>query len=166
MNLDHDYNCFIKESQSLLSELREHETMTFDLFVPVLMVLEYIKQNNFEIEDLTQEESEELFRIGYTYLYDSINVIKNLLNDAFDGDIEELIEFDENIYLLTRVNDSDLDSDISDYLYDLTSKKVSIPQDKVESIEKALDELSDSDELYATTDRFADILDALGISLL
>ncbi len=166
MNLDHDYNCFIKESQSLLSELREHETMTFDLFVPVLMVLEYIKQNNFEIEDLTQEESEELFRIGYTYLYDSINVIKSLLNDVFDGDIEELIEFDENIYLLTRVNDSELNFDISDYLYDLTAKKVSIPEDKIESIEKTLDELSDTDALYATTDRFADILDALGISLL
>ena len=166
MNLDHDYNCFIKESQSLLSELREHETMTFDLFVPVLMVLEYIKQNDFEIEDLTQEEVEELFSIGYTYLYDSINVIKNLLNDAFDGDIEELVDFDENIYLLTRVNDSELDSSISDYLYDLTSKKELLSEDKIENIEKALEELSDNETLYATTDRFADILDALGISLL
>lgn len=166
MNLDHDYNCFIKESQELLSELREHETMTFDLFVPVFMVLEYIKQNNFQLEDLTQEEAEELFHSGYSYLYDSINVIKSLLNDAFKGDIEQLIDYDENIYLLTRVNDSDLNPDISDYLYDLTSKKVLVSEEQATKIEDALQELSDNDALYSTTDRFADILDALGISLL
>lgn len=166
MNIEEDYNSFLKESLSLLNELNEHETMTFDLFLPVLMTLQHIKSNNFMIGDLTKEETTQLFSEGYYFLYNSYNFLKQMLKDVFGGDIEELVKFDKNVYLLLRLNETELDSSIAENIYDLSKNQVVVSDKYLDDISNKIENYFIKNDEYSTTDRFADILDALGIGLI
>lgn len=166
MNIEEDYNSFLKESLSLLNELNEHETMTFDLFLPVLMTLQQIKSNNFMIGDLTKEETTQLFSEGYYFLYNSYNFLKQMLKDVFGGDIEELVKFDKNVYLLLRLNETELDSSIAENIYDLSKNQVVVSDKYLDDISNKIENYFIKNDEYSTTDRFADILDALGIGLI
>ena len=166
MNIEEDYNSFLKESLSLLNELNEHETMTFDLFLPVLMTLQQIKSNNFMIGYLTKEETTQLFSEGYYFLYNSYNFLKQMLKDVFGGDIEELVKFDKNVYLLLRLNETELDSSIAENIYDLSKNQVVVSDKYLDDISNKIENYFIKNDEYSTTDRFADILDALGIGLI
>ena len=166
MNIEEDYNSFLKESLSLLNELNEHETMTFDLFLPVLMTLQQIKSNNFMIGYLTKEETTQLFSEGYCFLYESYNFLKQMLKDVFGGDIEELVKFDKNVYLLLRLNETELDSSIAENIYDLSKNQVVVSDKYLDDISNKIENYFIKNDEYSTTDRFADILDALGIGLI
>jgi len=174
MDKDIDYIYFLKENNDLIEELKEHETLTFDFLNPFFLVLDYFIDHQMKIEDLSKEEAEDIFSSGFYFLYNAFGLINSSLNDNFDGDIESLIGFDENIYLLLRCDEINTlvegknatISGILDQLYSSLEYKTHMKDSAIDMIEEQIDKATSKGDEETISDNFTDIAETLGISIL
>lgn len=174
MDKSTDYIYFLKENDELISALRDNTTMTYDLFHPVICVLNYLVDKNMKVEGQSQDDVDDVFSYGYQYLYESFTTIKSFLEDNFDDDLIDLIDFDKNIYMLLKVDDVDSAlngenkqiSAVLDQLYLLIENKEQISEDMVEKIDEAIDEILSREDIQTTIDTYIDIADTLDVDII
>lgn len=169
-----DYKWFLKENEEIIDEFREHTTMTYDLFHPIILVLNHFIDHVMHLDGTEDKDVDKLFSEGFSFLYNALDNIKTIIRDNFDDDIEEAIKYDSNIYELLRIDELDtiyegrneLISQILDQLFlTIENRELmnSITSEKIEEvIEKEYNDLED----LSTPDRFIEIADILGIDLL
>ena len=173
MNLKEDYINFSLENNDIFEELKNRNSMTYDLMYPVIEVLNDLVSKNLVVEGEDPKDVEDCFSVGFRYLYSSVYHIKRILSENFNDDFDELLKFDENLYLYLRIDEIDTflnesDEMISAILEHLTSSfeyRKSLDKKAIESIEKEIErahEIMDDEE---TPDMFIDLADALGIEL-
>ena len=100
MNRIEDYKQFINEKTELINKLKEHKTLLYDLFHPILLVLDYLTGNNINIEGYKRSELEEVFNDGYEYLYNSLDVVEEILKKMLFNNVSSLIHHDKEIYYI------------------------------------------------------------------
>ncbi|MCB9498479.1 MAG: hypothetical protein H6687_01135 [Bacillales bacterium] len=169
-----DYIYFLKENSDLLGELKEHITLTYDLFHPIIIVLNYFVEHNMEIEDLSKKDAEDIFSIGYYYLFNNLDTVKNILANNFAMDIEDLVSFDENLYLILRTDETDSITEeknpilakILDQLYLMTERRQKVSPSLMENIENEIEDAIKETEEPFTSDYFTDIAEALDLELI
>ena len=174
MNIKNDYISFVIENKDLLEFLKKEAELTYDLIHPTILVLDYFVEQKMNIKDLTISEAESLFQIGFNYLYDSINLIKSIVNDNFDNDFNALKKYDENIYLLLRVDAMDsifesqneMISTVLDQLYNLIEKEIPVTNEIILNIEEILDKEMMNTEEVPTNDMFLDIAEELDLEII
>ena len=107
MDIKEDYIHFNIENNPIIEALRDIKTITYDLLHPVFVVLDYFIEKNMNIEGEDKETVEDIFSIGFHYLYSCLDHIKRFLQENFNDDLDELIDYDQNIYLYLRTDELD-----------------------------------------------------------
>ena len=174
MNLRDDYINFCLENNYIIDELKNKSAMTYDLLFPVFEVLDYLVGKNLKVEGEEIDDVEDCFSIGFRYLYASFDHIKRILEENFNDNMDELLEYDHNLYYYLRVDEVDTflnesDEMISAILEHLTSSfeyRKPLDDKAAESIEKELEKAHQLISEEETPDIFVDLADALGIDLI
>ena len=175
-----DYRAWKLEQDDFLEELKEHETMIYDRWLPVLAVTDHLDEH-FKAKTLTpSKELETIFETGAAFLNDQVQTAKLYLDTAFHGDLHRFVAYETVVcYLLT----------IDDVRYELAEKRAVIDtdgfmalQDELESILDEHKEIPEAlgiyiddrirtlagehyDSFYGIIDIFMDVADALGIDI-
>ena len=174
MDKTQDYMYFMKENSYLFNELKEHISMTYDMFFPVILVLDELIAKDFNISDLSKKEAEELFDEGYDYLYNSLDIVKSFLEGIFEGNVHELLAYDQNVYETIKLEELDSviaekDEDLSntiDLLYQSIETRRNLGIEETEYIDKLVDKILKEYDYLPIADRYIEIADELGLELL
>lgn len=174
MDKTQDYIYFLKENEYLLEELKEHISLSYDLLFPVIIVLDEIVSKDFNISDLSKREAEDLFNEGYEYLYNSLDIIKSFLENTFEGNVHELLAYDQNIYETIKLEELDSiienkDGTLSNtitLLYQSVETKRNLAQEEIEYIDKLVASIINEEEYLPIPDKYIEIADELGLDLL
>lgn len=174
MELKNDYIHFNLENAELIDALKSNQTLTYDYLQPVFAVLDFINESDFEIEGENKQDVIDVFQIGYEYLYDTFETIKNILEENFQDEIESLIKMDQNLYLYLRVDEIDsilegknqVLAGLIDTLSTTFEYKTDLNKKAVEMIETEIDKATKTMEEVTTPDQFMDFADSLGIDLI
>ena len=174
MDLKEDYIHFNIENNYILEPLEKKVTLTYDLLHPVFVVLNHFVEKDMKIEGEEQETIEDIFSIGFHYLYSCIDHIKRFLEESFNDDVDELIDYDLNLYLYLRTDELDtifeekneLLSSLLDHLNSTLVYRKKLTKTQVRQIEDELDKQSKKTEEITTSDQFIDFADFLGLELL
>ena len=174
MNIKEDYIHFNLENDDILSEIKSKKTMTYDLLEPVVDVLNHLVSVDLKVEGEKDGDVLDVFNIGFRYLYASVDHIRRFLDENFNDDMSELIEYDQNIYLYLRVDELDtlleekdqMISSLLDHIDSTIRYKNKIDRNAIDLIEKEIEKaLSNTDEVL-TSDMFMDFADSLGLELI
>ena len=100
--------------------------------------------------------------------------ISKKLNENFDEDIEELVKYDQNLYLYLRADEIDtlLDSenDMVSAIIDRISESLEyhkhLDKKTIELIEEELEKAQSESDDFTTTEQFLDFVDILGLDLI
>ena len=174
MDKTQDYMYFMKENSYLFNELKEHISMTYDMFFPVILVLDELIAKDFNISDLSKKEAEELFDEGYDYLYNSLDIVKSFLEGIFEDNVHELLAYDQNVYETIKLEELDSviaekDEDLSntiDLLYQSIETRRNLGIEETEYIDKLVDKILKEYDYLPIADRYIEIADELGLELL
>jgi len=174
MTLKEDYINFSLENNYIISKLKEEGTLTYDLLEPVVEVLNFIVSKDMEIKGETEEDVIDVFSNGFHYLYQELDHIKRILNENFDDDIDEFIEYDQNMYLYLKLDEVDtLIEESSEIISGLLDKigstfeyRKKLDDTASEMIETEMDKALMDNDCSLTADMFMDLADNLGISLI
>ena len=174
MDKTQDYMYFMKENSYLFDELKEHISMTYDMFFPVIIVLDELIAKDFNISDLSKKEAEELFDEGYDYLYNSLDIVKSFLEGTFEDNVHELLAYDQNVYETIKLEELDSviaekDEDLSntiDLLYQSIETRRNLGIEEIEYIDKLVDKILNEYDYLPIADRYIEIADELGLDLL
>lgn len=174
MTVQEDYIHFLLENKDIISELKEHNTLTYDLLDPIFKVLDFFNEVDMNVSGEDKADITDIFQIGFHYIYSCMDHIKRILVENFDEEIEEFIEHDKNMYLYLKVDEIDTMYDgknefISAMLDQLTTTfeyRKKFDDNNVDQVEvelnKAIEEL---DGERTTTDIFIDLADELNLEL-
>jgi len=174
MDFKDDYIHFQIENKDILEELKNESTLTYDLIEPVIMVLDHLIEINFEVEGETKDTLEDIFNIGFHYLYDLVTDIRRILEDSFDDEIDELIDFDSNLYLYLRCDELDsifegkneTISSILDNLENSFVYKRKFNDSQTELIEQTLSDSMSQTEEITISDEFLDYCDFFHLDII
>lgn len=175
-----DYRLWKSEQEHFLEELKHHETMIYDRWLPVLAVLDHITEQVTQKTRKPSLELETIFETGSAYLNEQVQTAKLYLDTAFHGELHHFLEYETVVcYLLT----------VDDVRYELAEKNAPMDadgfltlQDELESILDEQKEIPDAlglyvddrvkalsgahyDSFYGIIDIFMDVADALGIDI-
>lgn len=174
MNIKEDYIHFILENNDILSELKSKKTITYDLLEPVLDVMDHLVEVDLQVEGEKDSDVEDAFKMGFHYLYSRIDLIKRFLLENFNDEIEELIKYDQNVYLYLKVDELDtileeknqMISSLLDHLYSTIEYRNKIDKKAEALIEEEIDKALSLTDESLTPDIFMDFADSLDIELL
>jgi len=174
MDFKEDYIHFTIENKDILDGLKNESTLTYDLIEPVIMVLDHLIEIDFKVEGEDRDTLEDIFNIGFHYLYDLVTDIRRILEESFDDELDELLEYDTNLYLYLRCDELDSifegkNETISSLLDNLENSfvyKRTFNDSQVELIEQALsDSLSQTEEV-TISDEFLDYCDFFNLEII
>lgn len=174
MDIREDYIHFNIENNYIIEPLEKRGTITYDLLHPVFLVLNHFIEKDMKIDGEDQETIEDIFSIGFHYLYSCLDHIKRFLEENFNDDIDELIDYDQNIYLYLRTDELDtifeekneLLSNLLEQLNMTLVYRKKLDKKQVKAIEEELEKASRKTEEITTSDQFTDFADTLGLDLL
>ena len=174
MDVKEDYIHFNIENQEIIEALENNKTLTYDLLHPVFLVLDYFVKEDGKIDGEDKETIEDVFSIGYHYLYSSIDTIKRFLEENFDDDIDELLEYDKNIYLYLRTDELDsifeekneLLTALLDNLSSTIEYRKQIDKKQFQAIDDELQKAASKTEQITMSDQFIDFADFLGLDII
>ncbi|MFI3251965.1 MAG: hypothetical protein R3Y60_02365 [bacterium] len=104
MNFYDDYLAFKEDKYELIEYLISNNSNIIIRFKHVLAVIDFIYERHCSNVRLTKDE-EDIFQIGFNYIFDRFNLIELMLNKIFNDDKEQLEEFSRTINLILYVND-------------------------------------------------------------
>lgn len=138
----HDYQSYLTQNRDFLEMLRENFRIIYDRFEDVLVVLDFIKERVSKYEKI-EEEFEVIFEVGFSFLHQQLEELKNIFELYFKNDKGSLSKYQPlvNYYLYL----SDLIESLKERkLYSKKAKEeISQMYDEIESI---LSEKKDYDE--------------------
>lgn len=174
MDFKEDYVHFTIENSDILDSLKDESTLTYDLIEPVILVLNHLIEIDFENKDVPRSNLEDIFNIGFHYLYDLVENIRRILEDSFDGEMDELIDYDQNLYLYLRSDEIDsifeghneTISSILDNLENSFVYKRKFNDEQVELIEQALEDSESQTEEVTISEEFLDYCDFFKLDII
>ena len=174
MDIKQDYVHFCLENNEIINELKTKKTLTYDFLHPVFLVMDFAQKNNLHIKGQEDRDVLDMFSVGFHYLFNVIDNIKRILNENFDEDIEELVKYDQNLYLYLRADEIDtlLDSEndmvfaIIDRISESLEYHKHLDKKTIELIEEEIEKAQSESDDFTTTEQFLDFVDILGLDLI
>jgi len=174
MTMKDDYINFLLENNLLIERLKNESTLTYDLLEPIIEVMNFISDHDFEIDGESKNDCEDIFQIGFQFLYQEIENVKRILEENFEDEIDDLIEFDQNLYLYIKLDDIDsllnesneVISNLLETIQQTFEYRKIIDDNASNMIEEEIEKAQASLDEPMTSDMFMDFADTLGIELI
>ncbi|MDP3130445.1 MAG: hypothetical protein Q8N15_03800 [Bacillota bacterium] len=175
-----EYLAWIAENHEFYMELKEHESMLYDRFLPIYAVLDHVYQEVKSDKMQFDGDLKRIFNVGLEFLHEQFDSCKLYLDTKFQGDLHAFLEYD------AIVNDILF---VEDVRYELVEKQAKYDEKKLEDLldqlEAILDEKAEIDEnigvyvdsvikdvigeaefeLYGIIDIFMDVAETFGLYL-
>ena len=157
-----DYASWKKTNLKLVNYLVEKKSKIIARFRYVLAVVDYLfDQVVYENKTLNTDE-EEMFEVGYLYLFDRFNTIQLLCEHVFNNNYDEMEKLAKTINLLFYITDFLDEIDSLDGEHKAEHKKFAALEDEVMRSIEAKIELPDT--YFALVDDISlSVFDGLGI---
>ena len=157
-----DYASWKKTNEKLIDFLVRKNSKIIARFRYVLMVVDYLfDQVVYEKKTLSIEE-EEVFEVGYQYIFDRFNTITLIAEHVFDNNYDAMEHFAKSINLLFYIIDFEDEIDSLDGDHKAEHKKFADLEDGVMQMIES--KLQVPDEYYALVDDISlAVFDGLGI---
>lgn len=113
-----DYASWKMENYEMIEQFKKNGNPIYERLEPVYVVLEHIYEIACSDEEL-DEDLENIFNIGFQYLYSQLNITKIYFENLFKSDCDGFDEYSEMVLFLlyiidlrTDLESHDLDSDL------------------------------------------------------
>jgi hypothetical protein len=113
-----DYASWKIENYEMLGKMKQNENPIYDRLEPVYVVLEHLYDMACSTEEL-DEDLENIFNVGFQYLYSQLNIIKIYFENLFKSNCDGFDEYSEMLLFLLYIFDlradlesHDIDSDL------------------------------------------------------
>lgn len=100
-----DYASFKKTNEKLLDYLLSKNSLIIARFKYVLLVVDHLFNQVVKENKKLSLDEEEMFEIGYQYLFDRFNTINLLKEHNFNNNLEKMEQFAKSINLLFYIED-------------------------------------------------------------
>lgn len=100
-----DYASFKKSNEKLLDYLLSKNSLIIARFKYVLLVVDYLFEKVVKENKKLSLDEEEMFEIGYQYLFDRFNTINLLKEHTFDNNLDKMENLAKSINLLFYIED-------------------------------------------------------------
>ncbi len=167
------------EVNDLVKYLRENDSNLIIRFKHVFDVTEFLYDKLIDDPSFSDEENQ-IFETGFYYVFDQIDKIKNLLEDAYEGKVEDLekrakdvnlllstIDFQNELLSTNEFKQRDLNalSQMEQRILTHIMNKEDIPKEMFEKVDQLSYKIfQDMDvDYYPIDDIFFEIADELGI---
>ena len=146
----HDYANFKLENDDLIKELTKNDSAVFIRVSHVLDVVDYYYDKLIDDPDFSDDE-ENIFTIGYAYLLEQIEQIKDLLSKVYNNKVIELDKHAKEVNLLLNTydfqsevvnNEFEIDEDVKklmsfdEDIYNAIINKEEIPNSKFTELDR------------------------------
>ncbi len=157
-----DYASWKKTNKKIIDFLVKKNSKIIARFRYVLMVVDYLFDKVvYERLKLSVEE-EEIFEVGYQYIFDRFNTIVLISEHVFNNNFEDMEHFAKSINLLLYIIDFEDEIDSLDGDHKTEHKKFADLEDSVMQMIEA--KIQVPDEYYALVDDISlAVFDGLGI---
>jgi len=159
LTLFDDYYNFKKENDSLISTLVKKKSKILLRFKAVFIVVDYLF-DEMKKRKLTEDE-EYIFSTGYDFLYDEFEIIKSVLHEYFNDNINRMEMCSQTINLLLLVeevkgevlntdkikNEVKKLNDLEDKIYDYLKKGEEAPDEYFELIDDITLDIFDKNDI-------------------
>jgi hypothetical protein len=174
-----DYASWKLENYEILETFKKGDNPVYERLEPVYVVVEHIYHMVCEGEEV-DDDLDNIFNIGFSYLHSQINVIKIYFENLFKSNCEEFLEYSEMILFLMFIYDlrTDLDAHGFDSEIDIVNHVETYIEDMImerrqdfmyvrEQMSKMLKEVYDliDYEYVSVIDIYFEIAENLGIYL-
>lgn len=88
----HDYKSYLLDNQDFIQLLKESNSIIYDRLEDVFNVLEFIEKRVEKYEKV-EEEFEVIFEVGFSYLHEQLEELKNIYNLYFKNDLAGLKKY-------------------------------------------------------------------------
>ncbi|NLN50940.1 MAG: hypothetical protein GX149_04910 [Acholeplasmataceae bacterium] len=176
-----DYASWIIENSNLFESLKQQNSIIYTRFKHVFDVVSHLYELLLE-NKLLDDEQNNIFEVGFYYLYEQFENVKLLLEHTYEGDIVAFnkqsatielllstIEFENDFYNVTLQNPEEdkenafveLEQEIIEFL----ERKEDAPQELFEKLDKLSAELYEKHDLeyYPIKEIFLDIAEELNL---
>ncbi len=104
MNCYNDYLSFKEDKYELIDFLASTNSNIIIRFKHVLAIVDYLYESHCSNVKLSKDE-EDIFQIGFNYIFDRFNLIDLILTKIFNNNKEEMEKFSKTINLILYTND-------------------------------------------------------------
>ena len=105
MNRNEDYKEFLKEKSEIIEQLKTKKTLIYDLFYPVMLVLDYLTNKDMNVEGYSKEEIGHVFDDGYNYLYNAFDMIDEIIRKILFNNMNLFYYHEKTIYYILRLDE-------------------------------------------------------------
>lgn len=123
MNVYDDYISYLGENMDIITALKDSESPVLLVINDVIKVTDYIYQK-YSKKQKIDEDTEEIFNLGYGYLSNVISDIKTYYEEAFDKDINILNKYSSVLVSLIILDDFKSYLDVVERLDDDTKNEI------------------------------------------
>ena len=159
LTLFDDYYNFKKENDSLISTLIKKKSKILLRFKAVFIVVDYL-YDEMKSRKLTEDE-EYIFSSGYDFLYDEFEIIKSILHEYFNDNINRMEICSQSINLLLLIDEIKGEvlntekikgevkrlHDLEDKVYEYLKKGEDAPDEYFELVEEITDDIFDKNDI-------------------
>lgn len=104
MNFYEDYLAFKEDKYELIKFLVNNNSNTIVRFKHVLAVIDFIYERHCSEVKIDADE-ENIFQIGYNYIFERFNLIELMLSKIFNNNLEEMELYSKTINIILYIND-------------------------------------------------------------
>lgn len=133
MNVYDDYISYLGENMDIISALKDSESPVLTIINDVIRVNDYIYQQ-YSKKNTIDEDTEEIFSLGYGYLSNVISDFKTYYVEVFEQDINLLNKYSSVLISLIILDDFKSYLDVIERLDDETKKEIDELMYKLDSM--------------------------------
>lgn len=133
MNVYDDYISYLGENMDIISALKDSESPVLTIINDVIRVNDYIYQQ-YSKKNTIDEDTEEIFSLGYGYLSNVISDLKTYYVEVFEQDINLLNKYSSVLISLIILDDFKSYLDVIERLDDETKKEIDELMYKLDSM--------------------------------
>lgn len=157
-----DYFSFKKTNEKLLEYLNNNNSLVIARFKYIFLVIDHLYDKRVNKKEELDKPEEEMFEVGYQYLFDRFNTINMLLEHNFHKDYDELNAFGKEINMMFYIEDFIDEVDSADGNHEKDHDKLyKLEEDVLEHIEKR--QHIQDEMLMVIDDKCLVIFDSLGL---
>ena len=157
-----DYASWKRTNEKLINYLVEKNSKIIARFRYVLMVVDYLFDQVVSNNKKLNVEEEEMFEVGYQYIFDRFNTITLIAEHVFENDYNKMEQFAKSINLLFYIIDFEDEIDSLDGDHKTEHKKFADLEDEV--MRMIENKIQAPDTFYALVDDISlSVFDGLGI---
>jgi hypothetical protein len=173
-----DYTSWLSDNKNFYDHLKNHESILFHRFQPVLDVLYYLydeyKENSSEFND----DIEKIFQVGLEYINMQFFTCKLYLHNVFSNDFHIFLFYEQVINYILFLEDLEYElvektikfdknefDKLAEYLDNIIEKKSQIPENLNLYVDSQIHKLIDEKNYHfkGIIDIFVEIGETLGI---